>query len=138
MTWRKPENGYVISYSYLWANESNAGREEGRKDRPCAIVLTRHDDIKGTRVRVLPVTHLSPADGTPAIEIPAMTKARLGLDSKRSWIILNEVNEFTWPGYDVRTVGNTGSPYYGPLPPDFFNKIIASLRQVRIRITKRT
>jgi hypothetical protein len=29
-----PEPGLVISYAYLWHHEHEAGREEGRKDRP--------------------------------------------------------------------------------------------------------
>ena len=34
-----PEPGLVISYAYLWHREHEAGREEGRKDRPSVIVL---------------------------------------------------------------------------------------------------
>jgi hypothetical protein len=34
-----PEPGLVISYAYLWHHEHEAGREEGRKDRPSVIVL---------------------------------------------------------------------------------------------------
>ena len=36
-----PHPGLVISYSYLWVGEHSHGAEEGRKDRPCAIVLRR-------------------------------------------------------------------------------------------------
>jgi hypothetical protein len=36
-----PHPGLVISYAYLWAEESDQGREEGVKDRPCAIVVAR-------------------------------------------------------------------------------------------------
>ena len=35
----KPENGLVISYSYLWRNEYSAGKLEGLKNRPCALIL---------------------------------------------------------------------------------------------------
>ena len=34
-----PENGLVISYSYLWRNEYNTGKVEGLKNRPCVMVL---------------------------------------------------------------------------------------------------
>jgi hypothetical protein len=34
-----PQRGLVISYAYLWHHEHRAGLEEGRKDRPCVIVL---------------------------------------------------------------------------------------------------
>ena len=36
----EPEVGLVISYSYLWKEEEEQGLGEGRKDRPCGIVLT--------------------------------------------------------------------------------------------------
>jgi len=29
----------VIRFSYLWKREADAGREEGVKDRPCAVVI---------------------------------------------------------------------------------------------------
>jgi hypothetical protein len=35
----EPEPGLVISYAYLWHHEHRGGQEEGRKDRPCMIVL---------------------------------------------------------------------------------------------------
>ena len=138
MTWREPERGLVINYSYLWAREADEGHEEGRKDRPCAIIIARRDDSGAIRVRVLPVTHSPPLDPSCAIEIPAATKTRLGLDSERSWVVLSEVNDFNWPGPDVRRVRNTNSPYYGPLPPNFYDQIIDRLRHVRLSIINRT
>jgi len=39
MEFPRPEIGLVISYSYLWSDEAEAGHVEGRKNRPCAIVL---------------------------------------------------------------------------------------------------
>jgi hypothetical protein len=39
MEFPQPEVGLVISYSYLWSDEAEAGHVEGRKNRPCAIVL---------------------------------------------------------------------------------------------------
>jgi hypothetical protein len=70
----------------------------------------------------LPVTHSPPADPADAIEIPAATKTRLGLDGERSWIVITEANEFVWPGPDLRTVpGRDESTIaYGPLAPRFF------------------
>jgi len=73
----------VIRYAYLWEREVKAGREEGVKDRPCAVVLAWREGA-GLRVYVLPVTHSLPNGA--AIEIPAVVKARLGLDSQRAWI----------------------------------------------------
>ncbi len=47
-----------------------------------------------------------------------MTKARLGLDEARSWIVLTESNRFTWPGLDLRAV-DSETGYYGALPALF-------------------
>jgi hypothetical protein len=73
-------------------------------------------------VLVLPVTHSPPDHASDAIEIPAATKNRLGLDGERSWIVIYEANAFVWPGPDLRTVpGRDESTIaYGPLPPRFF------------------
>ena len=73
-----PAPGLVIRYSYLWHSEFLAGREEGIKDRPCAIIAAIQTDADGeTRVLVLPVTHSAPAKGIAAIEIPVTIGKRL-------------------------------------------------------------
>ena len=57
----KPVPGLVIRYSYLWHSEHLEGREEGQKDRPCAIIASIQADESGNpRVLVLPVTHSPP------------------------------------------------------------------------------
>jgi hypothetical protein len=125
----KPEPGLVIRYSYLWLNEFLAGREEGVKDRPCAIIVAiQEEPDKEQRILVLPVTHRKPSRPEWAIEIPPAIKRHLGLDGEQSWIILNESNEFTWPGPDLRIVpgGDENSVAYGFLPPNFFAKIQAA------------
>jgi hypothetical protein len=73
-------------------------------------------------VLVLPITHSPPPDPADAIEIPAETKKRLGLDTDRSWIRITEANQFLWPGPDLRPVpgGDASTIAYGPLPPRFF------------------
>jgi hypothetical protein len=118
----EPYAGLVIRYSYLWKREFDAGREDGTKDRPCAIVMTVVDEDGDTEVLVLPVTHSPPGNPADAIEIPLATKNRLGLDGERSWILITEANEFVWPGPDLRPVrGRDASTIaYGTLPPRFF------------------
>lgn len=122
-----PEPGLVISYAYLWHREHQAGQDEGRKDRPCAIVLTaeRADD-GGTVVVVLPITHSPPTRGDTAVEIPQVVKRHLGLDAQRSWIIVSEGNEFVWPGYDLRRRTNSDRYDYGLLPPRFFGQVLGA------------
>ena len=125
----EPEPGLVVSYAYLWDREHRLGREEGVKDRPCVIVLSVAGDLSGTTVTVVPVTHNPPADPRAAVELPAETKRRLGLDGERSWVILSEVNRFRWPGPDLRPIPNSDPPRfsYGLLPAKLFGRIRRAL-----------
>jgi hypothetical protein len=124
-----PEAGLVISYSYLWQHEAAAGQVEGRKNRPCAIVLVVQDQEEGTqRVTVAPITHSPPANPEHAIAIPAPVKRHLGLDDQPSWIVLDDFNVFAWPGFDLRPIpGQPGQFSYGFLPPQLFNQVIAKI-----------
>ena len=83
---------------------TSAGGREGKKSRPCAIVLVTHDEDGDTLVYVVPITHTRPSDEEGAIELPPDAKRRLGLDRARSWIITSELNRFIWPGYDLRPI----------------------------------
>ena len=121
----KPVPGLVIRYSFLWSHEAKAGSEEGSKDRPCAVLLATTTTNGEQIVTVLPVTHTPPEDERLAVEIPAGTKTRLGLDDARSWIVLSEANRFQWPGPDLRPV--PGDPdaniAYGLLPAGLYNLV---------------
>jgi hypothetical protein len=140
----EPRPGLVIRYSYLWEREAREGREEGVKDRPCAIVLVLLREGAHPIVRVLPVTHSAPDDPADALEIPAATKRRLGLDSDRSWVVISEANDFIWPGPDLRPAinGDSSSVAYGMLPPGFMKVLRARLlvrwREKRVKVTTRT
>ena len=122
MSFPAPYPGLVIRYSYLWRREQREGREEGAKDRPCAIVMSVVDDAGEQEILVLPVTDTPPANSTEAVEIPAETKNRLGLDSDKSWIVITEATEFVWPGPDLRAIPgrDESTIVYGVLPPRFF------------------
>jgi hypothetical protein len=120
----RPEPGLVIRYSYLWCSEYERGKEEGTKNRPCAIVLTAEDAEGDTIVAVIPVSHALPAPPDETIEIPLPTKRRLGLDDARSWIVVSEVNRFVWPGPDLRPVSREADRFdYGFLPPSLFRQV---------------
>lgn len=124
MSFPKPEPGLVIRYSYLWAREHDEGREEGVKDRPCAVVLATAYQEGETKVVVVPVTH-SPPEDPAALELPPAIKRLLGLDAERSWVVVSESNVFDWPGPDLRRVGDrdNSSVAYGFLPPRFFAEL---------------
>ena len=144
MAFPSPVPGLVIRYSYLWASEHARGQEEGVKDRPCAIVIASTDGMGGQIVTVLPISHTPPADSLVAVEIPAATKRRLGLDDDRSWVVLTEANRFLWPGPDLRPLkpGDSESVAYGPLPHHLFEairlKFIAALKARAALAVRRT
>jgi hypothetical protein len=121
----KPEPGLVIAYDYLWRHEHEAGRDYGSKIRPCAIVIAVENKSGATEVVMAPITHLEPMPPSQGIEIPPKVKQHLGLDHDRSWIIVNDLNVFTWPGFDLHQVPNAGAGiyHYGFLPPKLHRAI---------------
>ena len=130
-----PEVGLVIRYSYLWRSEAERGLEEGQKDRPCAVVLAhRRQDSGEILVVVAPITHRQPSGDPRALEIPAATKKRLGLDAERSWIVTNDVNSFSWPGPDLRSI-DASKPergfVYGFLPNALARELV---RRIKVRM----
>jgi hypothetical protein len=123
----KPEIGWVIRHAYLWWNEARKGREEGLKDRSCAIVHLRQNEDQDTEVFIAPITHTPPEVPEKAIAIPQTTKTRLGLDTQASWIITTEVNRFIWPGPDIRTVPGGGLTY-GHLPAAMTRDVVQQIK----------
>ena len=138
MSFPKPLPSQVIRYSFLWNEEHLRGQEEGNKDRPCAIVLLVQDESGNDVATVVPITHTPPSASNAhlAIEIPAETKERLGLDDESSWIILTEANRFIWPGPDLRIArdGDASSVLYGFLPEHLFERVRTTfLRALKMR-----
>lgn len=124
-----PQAGLVIRYSFLWSDQARQGVLEGSKDRPCAIILVvQGQDGEADRVSVLPVTHSPPA-AEPNVTHLRLTEAECraaGLDGRPHWVVLTELNRFTWPGYDLRAVPGTGSCVHGRLPAQSYRRIVAA------------
>jgi hypothetical protein len=134
----------VIRYTYLWHGEYLLGEEEGLKDRPCAVVMAVQGKDGRDIVTVLPITHSAPQNAVDAIEIPAATKRRLGLDDLPSWVVLTEANRFAWPGPGLRP-GVNGAPSsvaYGSLPERLFARVrqglLAKIRGQAVSLVNRT
>lgn len=134
MAFPVPEPGLVISYAYLWRHEHEAGLEEGRKTRPCVIVLAVETKNDTTLVTVAPITRSTPSGNIVGIVLPPRIKQHLALDHERSWVIISEVNQFVWPGYDVRpTPGSKHNFAHGFLPPNLFEKIKSTLLELLLK-----
>lgn len=86
------------------------------------VVLATQDAGDRVRVLVAPVTHSPPDKAAAAVEMPASVKRDLGLDRERSWIMIDEINSFRWPGPDVRVLDN-GTPFYGAVPDWLFLQV---------------
>jgi hypothetical protein len=119
-----PKPGEVINYSYLWEHEYRDGHDEGRKDRPVAVVIVTKTADGFDEVFVVPLTTQPPRRDQVAIDVPSAVRAHLGLTAERSWVVVSEWNRFNWPGYDIRPV-RKGEPSvsYGFLPSGLFRKI---------------
>lgn len=129
----EPTPGLVIGYSYLWEAEFRAGREEGTKDRPCAVVIASRTEDGDLVATVAPITHHPPDDPQDAIELPAAVKRALGLDEARSWLVCRELNRFVWPGPDLRPISRSrpGQFLHGRLPGPFMLRVFERLRALR-------
>jgi hypothetical protein len=129
----RPVSGLVIGYSYLWEAEFREGREEGVKDRPCAIVITSRTEEGDIVVTVAAITHSPPARPQDAIELPMDVKRRLRLDAQRSWVVCSELNRFVWPGPDLRPISRQrpGEFVYGVLPALFMQRVFERLAALR-------
>jgi hypothetical protein len=138
-----PEAGLVIRYRFLWRNEAVAGREEGRKARPSAIIAAVERSGARTLVTVAPITHAAPLAGENAIEIPPVIKKSLGLDDERSWIVTNQLNTFGWPGPDLEPIAPASETVtYGRLPRSLLiavlRAVLGHVRGERAGVVKRT
>ena len=80
-----PRPAEVIRYAYLWSHEANAGREEAVKDRPCAVVVVVRRAAGAHEVVVVPVTSRRPENPDDGLELPVVTRRRLGLQDERCW-----------------------------------------------------
>jgi hypothetical protein len=131
-----PVPGLVIGYSYLLAREFDNGEESGRKDRPCAVLLTIVRRPEEVVTYVAPITHSKPSKPEDGVEIPRGVKRRLGLDTSPSWIVTSEFNAFPWPGPDISaalTNAEYESFFYGVLPQHLTDRVIKQFRENLVR-----
>lgn len=86
------------------------------------VVLARLIDSDQTRLIVAPVTHSEPPPGE-GVAMPVAVKRNLRLDREASWIVTTEVNQFVWPGPDIRPAKGLETPLYGAIPARLFDEI---------------
>jgi hypothetical protein len=88
-----PRIGHVLRYPYLWARQALSGETEGRKTRPCAVVLAITNQVGNTELRLCAITTQPPSSSNRAISVPEIERRRAGLDTGIGlWVILDEHN----------------------------------------------
>src|SRR5689334_22050312 len=93
MTKPSPVGGLVVRYDYLWISERGQGREEGSKNRPCAVVVALPaKDEAPLRAMLCGITHSEPTAYQEGMGIPAAVRRYLGLDEDKCWTFTSEVN----------------------------------------------
>jgi hypothetical protein len=144
----EPPIGSLIAYEYLWLSQS-AVREDAVKVYPAALIFAKKLIGGVTLAHAVGVSHKPPAPSEKALEIPRKLKRHLGLDDQPAWIYTDQINQFAWPGYDLRPAEwlsslprARGTCVIGPLPTDWFatvrNDVIGNLRAKRAQIILRT
>jgi hypothetical protein len=133
-----PKAGTVLRYPYLWARQAGIGETEGRKSRPCAVILAVRNEKGQTELRLCAVTSQPPQNHNHAIEVPAIEKRRAGLDGDMAlWVIVEEHNvdvfEQSYYIEPQSTVGQFSSAFTKELQA----QMIAVLRERVSRAVKR-
>ena len=123
------QTGSLIDYQFLWKRESLRGEEEGRKSRPCAVVLRLKNSFS-----IMPVTTKRPDSNTLAIPFPEIEARRLGMagDIER-WVIIEEINSDEIPSYVMEP-----DALIGQLSKGFARQLVeAFLKNAqRLKVTK--
>ena len=94
------------------------------------IVVAIRRDGGAVMVTVAPITRRIPPTDANAVELSVEAKRRLGLDDTGpSWVITHELNEFAWPGPDIRPVGSGAHKrfVYGLISRATFNAVRAAI-----------
>lgn len=134
-----PEPGLVIRYDFLWKEEEEAGKIDGLKDRPCAIIIVAEpDQNNSSNVFLCPITHSPIQVGETGMEVPAKLARHLRLDSAISWVKTHQINTVIWeenrlpygvvPAFKDQVV-------FGKLPQSFAQKIF---QQVKDNLNNKT
>lgn len=134
-----PLPGQVIEYHYLWKWQAERGETEGRKHRPCCIVLVVRNQAQNHVLFIAPITSKEPTPDRQAIVIPETEARRANLDrGLRLWVVVDELNADVLENsytLDERTPR-------GRFSPAFTNQIIRAVQALRNRnalgVAKRT
>lgn len=124
------QSGSLIDYQFDWHQESLRGEIEGRKSRPCAVVLRLRNSFV-----IMPVTTKRPNVNTLAISFPEIEAERLHLERGiERWVIIEEINIDEIPSYVMEP-----NAFIGQLSKSFGRQLVEALRQnaKKMKVTNR-
>ncbi len=98
----QPVPGLVTRYGFLWRREALNVRKKVARTVPTPSSSQLPRAQGGTDAIVLPRNHSPLSDPATAVELPPRIKLQRQLDHERSWIVLDEADEFLWPRFDIR------------------------------------
>ena len=144
----EPPIGNLVAYEYLWLSQEST-REDGAKVYPVALIFAKKIIASVTLAYAVGMSHKPPDGSEKTIVVPRKLKRHLGLDEDPSCIYTDQLNEFTWPGPDLRPAewlsklpGARDSCIIGALPRNWFalvkQEVIENLKQKRAHIVRRT
>ena len=137
----EPTPGLVIYYDFLWKEESDQGRMDGRKDRPCAIVLRSDLQEDGScKVLLCPITHAPIAEDETGIQLPLRVARHLGLDEEPQFIKTHQLNQVLWSAQSLPygvVPNKNGEWTCGEIPRALgqavFDQILENVRTKKLR-----
>ncbi len=106
------KRNYVSHFTTLFCNHK-------------AVIVVANQIADGVRViTVVPITQRKPLPDTAVIETRPALNTHIGVDDLSSWNVVAEVNEFVWPGVDLRPLQRTDLKEYAysVIPQGFYNK----------------
>ena len=110
-----PKPGEVHNYCYLFKADADRGAIEGDKARPVLVVAAGEG-----KVVVMAITTKGEFSTSATIRIPEAVARTMGLPRPdESWLLVSEINVFTWVGYDLRLVPGRESSLFGRSTPGF-------------------
>ena len=139
MTTRLPPKGSLITYPYLWLSQADQGETEGRKDRPCCLLLQVWDAATETHhLMILAVSSQPPRKDQTALQVPDTERRRGGLARyPAAWVVVSEYN------YDIAERSfylDLAAEVLGAFSPTFMGRIAATLKaemaQGRTRVNR--
>ena len=130
--------GAVLRYPYLWARQAGRGETEGRKTRPCAVILALQTANGQTELRLCAVTTQPPPTGTHAVEVPEIERRRAGLDGGMPlWVIVDEHNVDVFEqSFFIEPQSQIGA-FSSAFTKDLQAEMIVALRQRNSRAVRR-